>query len=261
MKIILFLICLPMLALISCNSPTTSTVEVAGVPRTIDDNSGSDSGTNSDGENNDSTGTGATGNEENSDVPDEFTLVDIAGKKWDIAYALKNYGFKKENFQYGIGIKAIQPILDPTFYNPGDQGYPSPDKTSLIIGFSLHDITRAYPITVMSRHEVIDEIYQDEHVAIAYCPLVKLAGVYRREINGQVLTLAASGWTYNFTFVLYDHETESLWYPLPGTSGLTCINGRFADSVLPELPSFFTRWNHWFDEHRDSQFLIEPIRP
>jgi len=37
--------------------------------------------------------------------------------------------------------------------------------------------------------------------------------VYSREIDGKILTLAPSGWTYKRTFVLYDKETGTLWYP------------------------------------------------
>ena len=79
--------------------------------------------------------------------------------------------------------------------------------------------------------------------------------MYSREIDGQVLTLSASGWTYRNTFVLFDYETESLWYHLEGTDGLTCISGKFKDRVLPEFQSTFTRWNRWVAEHPDSKFL------
>ena len=39
--------------------------------------------------------------------------------------------------------------------------------------------------------------------------------MYSREIDGKVLTLAFSGWTYNNLFILYDYETESMWYEPP----------------------------------------------
>jgi len=74
---------------------------------------------------------------------------------------------------------------------------------------------------------------------------VRLAAVYSREIDTQVLTLSASGWTYNDTFVLYDYETESLWYHLPGEDGLTCIGGKFANRKLKEFKSFRMRWIDW----------------
>jgi len=82
--------------------------------------------------------------------------------------------------------------------------------------------------------------------------------VYSREIEGSILTLSASGWTYNNTFVLYDYETESLWYHLPGTDGLTCVNGEYADKKLIEFNSVQTRWNNWVVDNPNSQFLKYP---
>ena len=80
--------------------------------------------------------------------------------------------------------------------------------------------------------------------------------MYRREIDDQILTLSASGWTYAYTFVLYDYETESICYHLKGTDGLTCISGKFADRKLEELTSYFIRWNTWKQDHPDTKFLF-----
>jgi hypothetical protein len=82
--------------------------------------------------------------------------------------------------------------------------------------------------------------------------------VYSREIDGDTLTLSASGWTYDWTFVLYDYETESIWYHVDGTEGLTCVGGFYADHKLAELNSTKTRWNIWKTLHPDSKFL-DPI--
>ncbi len=80
--------------------------------------------------------------------------------------------------------------------------------------------------------------------------------MYSREIDGRVLTLAASGWTYQNTFVLYDKETRSLWYHLEGRDELTCINGFYADRKLPEFTSVRIRWNKWVAENPTSKYLI-----
>jgi hypothetical protein len=81
--------------------------------------------------------------------------------------------------------------------------------------------------------------------------------VYSRIIDNRILTLSASGWTYKSTFVLYDYETESLWYHLQGQSGLTCISGIYADHRLPEFESVQMRLSDWQDIHPDSQILTE----
>ncbi len=79
--------------------------------------------------------------------------------------------------------------------------------------------------------------------------------MYSRELIGRELTLSASGWTYDYTFLLFDYETESLWYHMPGESGLRCISGVFADEKLAEYNSVRTRWSDWVAEHPDSKIL------
>jgi hypothetical protein len=84
---------------------------------------------------------------------------------------------------------------------------------------------------------------------------VGLTAVYSREIDDKILTLSASGWTYDHTFVLFDYETESMWYHLPGQTGLTGISGVYADRVLPEFASTMTRWNNWKAQNPETKML------
>ena len=77
--------------------------------------------------------------------------------------------------------------------------------------------------------------------------------MYSRQIDGRPLTLAPSGWTYDFTFVLVDRETGSLWYP--DGQGLRSIQGPLFKRQLPELPSEDTRWDHWLKGHPKSRLL------
>ena len=84
--------------------------------------------------------------------------------------------------------------------------------------------------------------------------------MYSRELDGKPLTLAPSGWTYGArrgrsTFVLYDKETGSLWFPFPGQKGLTGISGPHADRLLPELESTVTSWKNWQAEHPDTKYM------
>ena len=82
--------------------------------------------------------------------------------------------------------------------------------------------------------------------------------MYSREIDGTVLTLSASGWTYENTFVLYDYETESMWYHLTGDDGLTGISGVYKDRKLEELGAVHLLWAEWFDLHPNSGYLRFP---
>jgi len=86
--------------------------------------------------------------------------------------------------------------------------------------------------------------------------------VYSRQIDDQVLTLSASGWTYEHSFVLYDYETESMWRPVNvGEAGIGCgcvmwgIGGQHAGQILPALPSENTLWYLWFAQHPDTKLM------
>ena len=83
--------------------------------------------------------------------------------------------------------------------------------------------------------------------------MADLAAVYSREIDGRELTIAPSGWTYDNTFVLYDKETNTLWYPYE--DGLKGIQGHYFERWLPELNSEDTEWDEWHDDHPDSRIL------
>jgi len=77
--------------------------------------------------------------------------------------------------------------------------------------------------------------------------------VYSREIDGRTLTLVPSGWTYERTFVLYDRETNSLWYPYP--EGLKGIQGVYFEKWLPKIASDDTPWREWKAKHPQSKIM------
>ena len=82
--------------------------------------------------------------------------------------------------------------------------------------------------------------------------------MYSREIDGRVLTFAISGWLYRRTFVLYDFETESLWYPLSDAGVLLGISGAYAGRKLPAVESMLIRWDAWKYMHPDTDYLYAP---
>jgi len=77
--------------------------------------------------------------------------------------------------------------------------------------------------------------------------------VYSRTIDGKTLTIVPSGWTYRDTFVLYDRETETLWYPY--SKGLKGIQGKYFERWLPKIPSRDTTWEKWLKKNPGSKIL------
>lgn len=133
---------------------------------------------------------------------------------------LNDYGFTRE------GIKALR---QPTYIPAIDKAdfYPKNEKVIVVTG---EYTTKVYPYQVMSFHEVVNDTIDGEPIMVAYCILADLAAVYTRNYCGKEFTFAVSGYTYSEettwggvdAFILWDRETESLWWPLidSGVSGL-----------------------------------------
>ena len=77
--------------------------------------------------------------------------------------------------------------------------------------------------------------------------------MYSREIDGRTLTIVPTGWTYDNTFVLYDRETGTMWYPY--RKGLWGIQGEYLRRWLPKLRSDDTAWKKWQRKHPGSEIL------
>ena len=79
-----------------------------------------------------------------------------------------------------------------------------------------------YSISLLTRHEVINDTADGHPIMVAYCVLADLAAVYTRIYCDREFTFALSGYTYFDDdvwggldgFVMWDRETESLWWPL-----------------------------------------------
>ena len=98
---------------------------------------------------------------------DRLYIKDSTGKSWDVTHAQK-YGLQPSEFQFGLGPYAIPPLMNPQMLSPGNPDYPSEEEEFIVLGTSLNGFTRAYPINVMSRHEVANEQFGEAHVAVAY---------------------------------------------------------------------------------------------
>ncbi len=109
-----------------------------------------------------------TGGQNNTPPNERYTIKDQTGRVWDITYAVRELGFSPNYFRYGLGIGAIQPINHPKFLRPGDPNYPGPLETFEVIGLSINGVDRAYPIYVLTGHEVANDFVGNQYVAVAY---------------------------------------------------------------------------------------------
>lgn len=142
------------------------------------------------------------------------------------------------------------PAIDrPQFVTAAKAAFLKPEDQ--ILGVQVQGIARAYPLRILNWHEVVNDQFGTEPVAITYCPLCGTGAVFSRLVNGQVLSFGVSGLLYNNDVLLYDRQTNSLWSQLMAQA----ISGPLKGHRLNSLVVTHSTWSDWQKMHPATQVL------
>jgi len=136
-------------------------------------------------------------------------------------FDITGYTLKDEQFHYGMGRELFPALLEPEFITVQEADSIWADSTRFIVAYAGDEV-KAYSVKDLTRHEVVNDELNGEPIMAVYCILADLGAIYDRQYGDQELTFALSGYTYYDEevwdgldgFVLWDRETESLWWPL-----------------------------------------------
>lgn len=143
----------------------------------------------------------------------------------------------------------IPPIDNPKFVKAQEAQFVSPDD--LVIGLRLNEETRAYPLSILVWHEIVNDKFGDIPVAVTYCPLCFTTQVFDRRVNTEETEFGTSGKLYNSNLVMYDRNTDSMWSQALGRS----IVGELAGHELKRIPFDLAKWSDWKELYPDTLVL------
>jgi len=163
------------------------------------------------------------------------------------------------------GVKHIVPLDKIRSGGPPKDGIPSIDNpkfvkaneaefvsdNDVVIGLEINGETKAYPLSILVWHEIVNDNVGDTPVAVTYCPLCFTNQVFERTINGQEVEFGTSGKLYNSNLVMYDRLTESYWSQALGTA----IVGELAGYELEKIPFDVITWKDWKTLNPDTLIL------
>lgn len=144
----------------------------------------------------------------------------------------------------------IRSIDDPEFVSAADAAGDMVDQ-EFVIGVEINGDARAYPINILSRHEIVNDVVGDMPIAVTFCPLCFTGIVYDRRVEGEVLEFGVSGKLVMNDLVMYDRQSDSLWQQILG-EGLT---GRYKGTRLTPVAATQTTWTQWRDAHPSTVVL------
>ncbi len=151
---------------------------------------------------------------------------------------------------------AIQAVDEPQFVGAEEAaGFMRPGER--VVGLRINGDARAYPITILSVHEIVNDVVGGEPVAITWCPLCFTALVYSRRVQGEdeTLSFGVSGSLLYETLVMVDRGSGSLWSQLYGAA----VDGPLTGARLSYFASVLTEWTAWAAEHPDSLVLSKEL--
>ncbi len=152
-------------------------------------------------------------------------------------------------FSGGPDKDGIPSINAPKFIKARDADFVK-DKDR-VLGITVNGISKAYPISILNWHEIVNDSIGDVFFTITYCPLCGTGVAFDSKVNGKTLSFGVSGLLYNSDVLLYDRETESLWSQLLSKA----VTGKYKSTRLKMLPVMHTTWADWKQFHPSTLVL------
>lgn len=121
-----------------------------------------------------------------------------------------------------------------------------------VIQLVLDGTARAYPLQVLTWHEIVNDEIGKTPFAVTYCPLCNASIVFDRRVSGRTLEFGTTGKLRNSDLVMYDRQTESWWQQFTGTA----IAGGLTGEKLNLIPSRIVSFSTFKRDHPQGAVLV-----
>lgn len=156
---------------------------------------------------------------------------------------------RREILSGGPPRDGIPSIDHPQFVGAVGASFMKPDTR--LIGLTYEGQSRAYPISILNWHEVVNDRFGKQSIVVTFCPLCGTGMVFKAPGD---LKFGVSGLLYNSDVLLYDRATESLWSQIMMKS----VSGPRLGEKLQLLPASHTNWEDWLRRQPDTLVLLPP---
>jgi len=144
---------------------------------------------------------------------------------------------------------AIPPIDGPQFEPVSESDWIDDREPGVLV--EVDGDARFYPLSILTRHEIVNDQFGDVPLAVTYCPLCNTAVVFDRRFGGETLRLGVSGLLRNSDLVMWDDVTQTLWQQITGQG----IVGEHAGENLTLVGSAIVRWLDFKTSYPNGQVL------
>jgi len=147
------------------------------------------------------------------------------------------------------------PTIDFPKFIGRKQGLEQFFKHEPVIAVEIDGRAKAYPLNMLTMHEISNDTLSGLPILPTYCPLCNASIVYDRRVSisgkEQVLNFEVSGMLRNSDMVMADKQTQSWWQQLTGEA----IVGELVGTKLQIIPSTVISVEDFFESYPDGQIL------
>jgi len=120
-----------------------------------------------------------------------------------------------------------------------------------VVLLALNGDVRAYPLQILTWHELVNDTVGGVPVGVTFCPLCNTATAFERTVAGQVLDFGTTGRLRYSNMLMYDRPTESWWQQATGEA----LVGELMGAQLVMLPAAIVSWHDFQTAHPDGLVL------
>lgn len=189
--------------------------------------------------------------DESSDTEDEEDREPFWMRSWE------NTDFESRTVDLdeirsgGVPPDGIPPIDEPKFIESDEADEWLEDDEPVIL-VEVEGDARAYPLQILTWHEIVNDEFGDLPVAVTFCPLCNSAVAFEREVEGLgEVRFGVSGLLRNSDLIMWDDKTESFWQQITGEA----IVGEMAGTQLTFRPSVIVSYEDFKQDHPDGVVL------
>ena len=172
-----------------------------------------------------------------------------SGVRWNTNWDIRIIDLQ-ELLSGGPPRDGIPPLDEPKFVDitTADEYYKG---NSPVIQFEVNGDVRAYPLAIMTWHEIVNDVVGGVPVSVTFCPLCNSAIAFERTVGERVLTFGTSGLLRRSDLVMWDRQTESLWQQI----GARALVGDLVGVDLTLLPAPIVSWQQFKENFPDGLVL------
>ncbi len=112
------------------------------------------------------------------------------------------------------------------------------DGKEPVVSLDMQGTAKAYPLQILTWHEIVNDEVAGVPVAVTFCPLCYAAIAFDRRIEGETYSFGVSGMLRHSDMIMYDRETETLWQQLNGEGIVGDLTGTKLIAIPAQIISF-----------------------